>query len=316
MEVKTRKAVIVGSGHVGSHVALTLATRGIIDELVMVDIDEAKMIAQRDDLWAAVSYQPHHVKVKSGDLSDCKDADVVVISVGTIQKSESRLDELKENVTNAVNLVKPIVESGFNGYFLVISNPVDVITYYVRKLSGFAPNKVIGSGTALDSSRLKGMLSQKLGVDQKSITACMMGEHGDSQFAPWSTVNVYGKPIDEYMKDNNIPEFDKEQMDEDVRKAGWIVFRGKGATEFGIASSSSEIISAIFHDEKKVLPASTLLKGQYGQDDVYASVPCVIGKDGIENVIEFDLDEKEQAKFKNSCNVIKEYIDKAKEFVE
>ena len=314
MSIKTRKIVIVGSGNVGSHCAFSLAIQGICDEIVMIDKIENKANAEAVDLSDTVSYLPHYVKSKKGTFKDCKDADIVVVSLGIPpEDNKSRLDYLEDTIKEVNTIIDPILESGFDGIFIVISNPVDVIAHYIWKKTGFPSNKVFGTGTTLDSSRLRRILSDETGIDQKSIQAYCMGEHGDSQMVPWSHVYFGGKPLFDLMKEK--PEtYGKLNLDELASRtanAAYEIISGKGCTEFGIGVGLSEIVKAILHDEKRILPASTLLEGQYGEENVFASVPVILGKNGVEEVVEISLTEKEKSQFNHTCGILKEYIEKA-----
>lgn len=314
MSIKTRKIVIVGSGNVGSHCAFSLAIQGICDEIVMIDKIEKKANAEAVDLSDTVSYLPHYVKSKKGTFKDCEDADIVVVSLGIPpEDNKSRLDYLEDTIKEVNTIIDPILESGFNGIFIVISNPVDVIAHYIWKKTGFPRSKVFGTGTTLDSSRLRRILSDETGIDQKSIQAYCMGEHGDSQMVPWSHVYFGGKPLFDLMKEK--PEtYGKLNLDELANRAAnaaYEIIAGKGCTEFGIGVGLSEIVKAILHDEKRILPASTLLEGQYGEENVFASVPVILGKDGVEEVVEINLTEKEKSQFNHTCGILKEYIEKA-----
>lgn len=314
MSIKTRKIVIVGSGNVGSHCAFSLAIQGICDEIVMIDKIDKKANAEAVDLSDTVSYLPHYVKSKKGTFKDCEDADIVVVSLGIPpEDNKSRLDYLEDTIKEVNTIIDPILESGFNGIFIVISNPVDVIAHYIWKKTGFPRNKVFGTGTTLDSSRLRRILSDETGIDQKSIQAYCMGEHGDSQMVPWSHVYFGGKPLFDLMKEK--PEtYGKLNLDELTNRtanAAYEIIAGKGCTEFGIGVGLSEIVKAILHDEKRILPASTLLEGQYGEENVFASVPVILGKNGVEEVVEINLTEKEKSQFNHTCGVLKEYIEKA-----
>ncbi|UYZ37981.1 L-lactate dehydrogenase [Clostridium beijerinckii] len=314
MSIKTRKIVIVGSGNVGSHCAFSLAIQGICDEIVMIDKIEKKANAEAVDLSDTVSYLPHYVKSKKGTFKDCEDADIVVVSLGIPpEDNKSRLDYLEDTIKEVNTIIDPILESGFDGIFIVISNPVDVIAHYIWKKTGFPKNKVFGTGTTLDSSRLRRILSDETGIDQKSIQAYCMGEHGDSQMVPWSHVYFGGKPLFDLMKEK--PEtYGKLNLDElasRIANAAYEIISGKGCTEFGIGIGLSEIVKAILHDEKRILPASTLLEGQYGEENVFASVPVILGKNGVEEVVEISLTEKEKSQFNHTCGILKEYIEKA-----
>ena len=316
MGIKTRKILIVGAGHVGSHCAFALATQGVCDEIIMVDIDEDKANSQAVDISDAVAYLPHHVEARKGSLKYAKDADIVIISAGPLpNKEQTRLDTLESTIEIIKTIVDPIMESGFNGIFVSISNPCDVIAHYIWKKTGLPKNRVIGTGTALDSSRLRRILSSEIGIDQKSIQAYSMGEHGDSQMVPWSHVSIGGKLLLDLIEEKKEA-YGKLDLSDIVKRtayAGWVVLNGKGSTEFGIGTALTEIVKAIFHDEKKILPCSVLLEGEYGQNNVFASVPTIIGKDGAEEIIEIKLTEKEQEEFNHTCNILKDYILKAKQ---
>lgn len=314
MSNKLRKVGIVGVGHVGAHCAFSLATQGIVDELVLVDKNKQKAISERQDLIDSVAYLPHRVNIETGDYEDLKDCDIVVISVGTITQDHNRLSELQNSIDIVNSFVKKIVDGGFNGIFINITNPCDIIARRVWQLSGFDKSKVLGTGTGLDSSRLKAILARETGIDHKSIDAYMLGEHGDSQIAAWSKVTFCGKPLNELEEEEpeTFGHLDKAALEEEARKAGWVTFQGKGATEFGIASTLSRLVNCIFHDEKQVMPASTLLQGEYGEEGIFISTPCVIGKDGVEKVLEMKLPEEELKGFKNSCEVIRNNIARIK----
>ncbi|WP_413840470.1 L-lactate dehydrogenase [Clostridioides sp. ZZV14-6044] len=316
LSIKPRKVSIIGTGHVGSHCGFSLVTQGVCDELLMIDIDESKAKSQALDLSDAVSYLKHATKIKSGNLDDCKDSDIIVISAGPLpEKNQTRLDTLESTINVVKTIVKPIVESGFDGIFIVISNPVDIITDYIWKVSGFSKNKVLGTGTALDSSRLRRLLSEETNLPQQSIQAYSMGEHGDSQIVPWSHVSIGGKPLFDIMKENSSTygKLNLDELTEKTARAGWDVLYGKGSTEFGIGTALTEIVKAIFHNERKILPVSTLLDGQYGQKDVFAGVPAIIGINGVESIVEINLTDDEQKKFNKSCTILKEYIQIAKD---
>ncbi|MBC2456859.1 L-lactate dehydrogenase [Clostridium beijerinckii] len=314
MSIKTRKIVIVGSGNVGSHCAFSLAIQGICDEIVMIDKIENKANAEAVDLSDTISYLPHYVKSKKGTFKDCEDADIVVVSLGVPpEDNKSRLDYLEDTINEVNTIIDPILESGFNGIFIVISNPVDVIAHYIWKKTGFPKNKVFGTGTTLDSSRLRRILSDEAGIDQKSIQAYCMGEHGDSQMVPWSHVYFGGKPLFDLMKERpeTYGNLNLDELASRTANAAYEIIAGKGCTEFGIGVGLSEIVKAILHDEKRILPASTLLEGQYGEENVFASVPVILGKNGVEEIVEINLTEKEKSQFNHTCGILREYIEKA-----
>ena len=246
-----------------------------------------------------------------GTFEDCIDADIIVVSLGVPPEvNKARLDFLKDTIREVDTIIDPILESGFNGIFIVISNPVDVIAHYIWEKTGFPKNKVFGTGTTLDSSRLRRILSDEIRIDQKSIQAYCMGEHGDSQMVPWSHVYFGGKPLFNLMKEKpeTYGKLDLDNLNHKTANAAYEIIAGKGCTEFGIGVGLTEIVKTIFHDEKKILPASTLLQGEYNQSNVFASVPVVMGKDGIEEIVELNLTKDEEEKFNKSCAILKTYL--------
>ncbi|WP_297133124.1 L-lactate dehydrogenase [Terrisporobacter sp.] len=314
MEMKNRKVGIIGVGHVGAHVAFSLVTQGIVDELVLVDIDKQKAISERHDLLDATAYLPHRIRVNVGEYEDLADCDIIVNSVGKISEDRDRLAELQNSVDMVKSYINRIMDAGFDGIIINITNPCDIIAYYIQQVSGLEPSRVIGTGTGLDSSRFKRALAEDTGVDEKSINGYTLGEHGDSQMIPWSTVSLGMKPLHELEKERpeTFGTLDKEDILYRTVKGGWFTYEGKKATEFGIASTAARMIRGIYHDEKYVTTASTLLEGQFGEENLYISIPVVIGKDGVEDKYELSLTDEELAKFKNSCNVVKDYISRIK----
>lgn len=313
MSIKTRKVVIVGTGNVGSHCAFSLAIQGVCDEIVFIDKNETKANAEAVDLSDTISYLPHYVESRKGSFNDCSDADIIVVSLGVPPAPDkSRLDFLEGTIKEVDTIIDPILDSGFNGIFVVISNPVDVVSHYILEKTKFPKNKVFGTGTTLDSSRLRRILSKETGIDPKSIQAYSMGEHGDSQMVPWSHVYLGGKPILDLIKEkpDTFGQLDLEDITKRAAFAAYEIIAGKGCTEFGIGVGLTEIVKTILHNERKILPATTLLEGEYGQTDVFASVPVVMTKDGIEEIVEINLTEDEKEKFDNSCKIIKRYIGK------
>lgn len=309
MQIKSRKVIIIGAGHVGSHAGYALAAQGLAEEIVYIDVDEKKAEAQALDIYDATVYLPHRVVVKAGDYSDAKDAELMVIAAGPLPDiNQTRMDTLGDTVKVMKDVVKNIKKSGFGGIIVSISNPADVIAHYIQNQLNYPPYRIISTSTTLDSARLRRALSQALNVDQKSICAYVMGEHGESQMVPWSAVTVAGKPIARLMaeKPEKYGKLDLKAIAEEGRLGGWHVLEGKGSTEFGIGTSLAEIARAILCDEKRILPVSVSLNGQYGQEDVYASVPAVLGNNGVEEIIEINLTEEEKKAFDNSCRVMRE----------
>lgn len=311
MEIKTRKVAIIGTGHVGSHVAFALATQGLVDELYMVDIDRKKAAAQAMDVNDAVSYLPHHVEAKACTVEECGDCDIMVISAGPLpEEQQDRLATLGLSIDVLKDIIPRIKKSGFQGIFVSITNPADVIAGYLQKELNYPAHKVMSTGTCLDSSRLQRIVSEHFNVGRKVVSIYSMGEHGGSAMVPWSHANIAGKSLDKVQKDmaHKFPKFDRDAAVQAMKDGGYQVLIGKGSTEFGIASSAAEIIRAVFHDERKLLPVSVYLDGQYGVKDVFASVPVVVGRKGVETIVEIDLTKEELDLFQYSCQVIDKHI--------
>ncbi len=309
MSINARKVGIVGIGHVGAHVAYSLALQGICDDLYLCDINKQKVVSERQDLIDAVCYMPHRVRVHNCEYADLAQCDIIVNSVGKIDSSRERLAELQRSVDMIRTFVPLIREAHFDGLWLNITNPCDIIAHQVWQLSGLPKNQVLGTGTGLDTSRLKAILARETGFDHKSITAYQLGEHGNSQFTAWSAVSFGGKPLAQLEAEQ--PEtfaLNKEALGTEAARAGWITFEGKGATEYGIAATAARMISCILHDEKQIFPASTLIDGHYGEAGTFVSVPCVLGSQGIEAIIDLDLNDQEQALFHQTCSLMKENI--------
>ena len=306
--MKTRKVGIIGLGHVGAHVAYSLAVQGIADELVLVDSNEKKVNSECQDLRDSVAYLPHRVTVNSGTYEDLGDCDVIVNSIGKIEilrANQDRTDEMKFTVPAVRSYVDRVKASGFDGVVINITNPCDVVTYELAKGLGLPKGRVFGTGTGLDTSRLLSALARQTGIDHKSITAYMLGEHGNQQFAAWSSVSFQGKPLEEWAKTDERFRFDRAALQKESIGGGWVTFSGKFCTEYGIATTAARMVSIVLHDEKQIMPASAELCGEYGETDVFVGVPAVIGKDGVEQVVEIPLNDAEKAEFKKSCEVIR-----------
>lgn len=311
MTTKARKVAIIGTGLVGSSCAFALVNQCVCEEILMIDINEERAKGESWDITHAVEYMPYRTKVYNAKYEDCKDVDVIIITAGAPPKpGQTRLDTLGIGAKMCESIVTPIMNSGFNGFFILVSNPVDIISYHVWKLSGLPKNKVIGTGTSVDSARLKTLLSEKLGgVDTKSIQAFSMGEHGDSQMVPWSHVNVAGEPFLKMMaKSDQLKNLDLDEIITNTAKAGWEIYERKGTTYYGIAAAAVAIIKSIFHDEKRIIPVSAMLDGEYGEENLFTGVPVIIGKEGTEKVIEIEMTEDEMTRFKNSNNILREYM--------
>lgn len=307
--VRKTKVGILGVGNVGSHCAYALAATSACDEVVLMDINGGKAYSEALDISDAALYLPTKTKVRAGQLEDeVKDMDILVVSFGKKpEPDQDRLDMLKDTVEMVQQEIPKIIANGFQGIFIVISNPVDMVTQVVQKISGFPKNRVFGTGTGMDSARLRQILSDETGISGESIEGIMMGEHGFSQMTPWSQVRVAGLPIVEALDKGIISLNGKtvENITEEARQRGYAILEGKGCTEFGIGTTLSRFVRAIIKDEKVMIPASTLLEGEYEEKDVYAGVPVIIGADGVEEVLYWDLTPEELAAFHTSCEVIR-----------
>lgn len=301
-----QKVILVGDGAVGSSYAFALVTQNIAQELGIIDIDKAKTEGDALDLSHALAFTSPK-KIYAADYSDCHDADIVVISAGAAQKpGETRLDLVKKNMRIFKGIIGQIMDSGFDGIFLVATNPVDILTYATWKFSGLPKHRVIGSGTSLDSARFRQEIATILDVDARNVHGYILGEHGDTEFPVWSHANVAGLQIYEWIKEN--PGVDEQALVDvffKVRDAAYDIIEKKGATFYGIAAALARITKAILDNENAVLPVSAYLDGQYAQDDVYIGVPAIINRQGIRKVVEIPLSESESAKMKHSAETIK-----------
>lgn len=313
MNITKRKVAIVGCGLVGSTTAFSLTTQGVCDEVMLIDINKERAYGEMLDLKDSIEYLNRNVKVYTGSYEECGDMDIIVITAGAPPKEgQSRLDTLELSAKICKSIVEPIMKSGFDGIFIVISNPVDIIAHYVYKLSGLPKNQVIGTGTAIDSARLQDYIAQLVKVDPRSVHAYSMGEHGDSQMVPWSTVTVGGKPFYDVIADNKemVGEVDLDDLVYKTSQKGWEILKRKGTTYYGIATACVGVIKAILNDENRIIPVSTLLEGEYGERDVYAGVPVVLNRNGAYDVLEIHMTLGELARFKESVGVIREYTEK------
>ena len=314
MAIKTRKVGIIGAGNVGSHLGLQLAVQGLADEVVFYDVNNDKAMGESLDLMDAVSYQPHHFEAYAGTIDDMKDADIMINASGKPRlPGQTRLDMMDGGIATTKEFLPLIEKSGFDGIIISISNPCDIIAEYIQYKLDYPKNKIIGSGTALDSARLQYQLSDQLKINRRSLTAYLLGEHGDSSMIPWSHVTVAGKKLDELLAEKpELYKMDpKDVILEKVHREGYVENTTKGCTEFGVTSATAELVRAIYHNEHKVLPVSVYLDGPYGIKDSFASVPVKIGKDGVEDIIELNLTEEENAELQASIKVLKEHFERA-----
>ena len=305
--MKKGKIVLIGTGFVGMSMAYSMLNRGGIEELVLIDIDKEKTIGEEMDLSHGLPFAPQKMVIKAGDYEDCYDAEIVVITAGIAQKpSQTRLELAEVNTKIIKKITQNIMTSGFNGIIIVASNPVDLMTYVVYKVSGLPKARVIGSGTVLDTARLRYLLADYLNVSSKNVHAYIMGEHGDSSFVPWQHCYLGCKKIIDIMKDNNHPMEDLEKIHKGVVNAAYEIIEKKKATYYGIGMSLNRLVRAILDNENSVLTVSTYLEdGKYGQDDVYIGIPAIINENGVRELLELELTKEEQEKLNNSCNLIK-----------
>ena len=306
--MKKGKVVLVGTGFVGMSMAYSMLNRGGIEELVLIDLDKDKAKGEEMDLAHGLPYAPQKIVIKSGDYSDCKDAQIVVITAGVAQKQggQTRLELAEVNTKIMKQITNSIMASGFDGIIIVASNPVDLMAYVVWKVSGLPKNKVIGSGTVLDTARLRYLMADYLQISSKNIHAYIMGEHGDSSFVPWDHAYVGCKRIKDVMKDNGHPMEDLKKIHEGVVNAAYEIIEKKKATYYGIGMALNRLVRAVLDDENSILTVSTYLGNQYGQNDIYIGVPAIINRDGVRELIELNLNEYEQEKLNHSCNLIRE----------
>ncbi|OYS56981.1 L-lactate dehydrogenase [Limosilactobacillus reuteri] len=306
MDKNHQKVVLVGDGAVGSSYAFAMAQQGIAEEFAIVDIIKERTEGDAMDLEDATAFTAPK-NIYSADYDTCKDADLVVITAGAPQKpGETRLQLVDKNLKIIKSVVEPIVKSGFDGIFLVAANPVDILTYAVQKLSGFPKNKVVGSGTSLDSARLRVALGKKLHVDPRDVIANIMGEHGDSEFAAYSSATVGGKPLLDIAKDEGISEDELLKIEDDVRNKAYEIINRKGATFYGVATALMRISKATLRDENSVLLIGTPLNGDYGLKDRYIGTPAVVNASGVAKVIEVPLNDREKKAMADSAKQLEE----------
>lgn len=304
-----KKVVIVGVGMVGMSYAYALLNQNICDELVLIDIDKERAKGEAADLSHGLPFAPSSMKIYSGDYDDCSDADLTVICAGAAQEEgESRRDLLRRNYEILKTIVNPIVSSGFNGVFLVASNPVDVITQMVYNLSGFPSGRVIGSGTTLDSARLRHMMSDYFKVNPRNVHAYVIGEHGDSEFVAWSNAAISVNSLSDITSNNPQIKEDMEKIAVDVKESAYEIIKAKGATYYGIGMVLARLTRAILFDENSIFTVSTYLKGEYGRKGIYLGVPSVVNRNGVREVLEMKLNDEEKEKFEICCNVIEEML--------
>lgn len=310
MNTKARKVMIIGAGNVGASAAYALLNQTICEELILVDLNTTRAQAHAQDLSDAAAYMPGMINISCREARDCADVDIAVITVsgGALKPGQTRLDELKSTANIVHSIVPQMMAGGFNGIFLIATNPCDIITWQVWQLSGLPRHQVIGTGVWLDTTRLRRTLAQELDIGAQSIDAFILGEHGDSQFPVWSHSSVYGSPIEQVYQHRTGKRLDRQAMADQVRKLGFEIYAGKGCTEYGIAGTIAEICRNIFTGSHRALAISCILDGEYGVEGVAIGVPAVLAQNGVQQVIELQLAPEELEKFAHSVEVIKNNI--------
>lgn len=303
-----QKVVVVGTGMVGASYAYALVNQCLVDELVLIDYKKETAVAHAEDIKHGTCYLEKQPDVYAGEYSDCKDADIVCITAGAAQKpGQTRLDLVEINAQIMTGIVQEIMKSGFNGIILVASNPVDIMAYVAQKVSGLPQTKVFGSGTTLDTGRLRSNLSEYLGYNPTNIHAYIIGEHGDSSLPLWSTATVGQQMILDIVAQSE-GKLTMEGLDQcfvDARDAAYKIIEGKGSTYFGIGLALARVTRAILSDQTAILTVSVKLNGEYGESGLYVPVPAIIGGEGISQIQHLNITNEELEKFKNSCNTIK-----------
>ncbi|MCI8874835.1 MAG: L-lactate dehydrogenase [Lachnospiraceae bacterium] len=309
-QVNLRKAAMIGCGFVGSASAFALMQSGLFSEMVFIDADKDKAEGEAMDIAHGVPFA-RQMKIYAGDYDDIGDAAIIIVTAGANQKpDETRLDLVHKNIGIFKSIIPEIAKRNCQGILLIVSNPVDILTYTALKLSGFPENRVIGSGTVLDTARLKYELSEHLSVDSRSIHAFIIGEHGDSEIAAWSSANISGIKVSDFceMRGHYHHDENTKLIAESVKNSAYEIIEKKHATYYGIAMAVKRICEVIIRDEKSILPISSMMHGEYGIDDVVLSMPAVVGKNGVETTVPIDLNEEEQVKLRESAETLKRIL--------
>ncbi|MEK4344671.1 L-lactate dehydrogenase [Paenibacillus sp. FSL P4-0184] len=312
MKSKSRKVAIVGAGMVGSSCAYSMVNQAICDEIMMIDRTYDRAMAQALDLSHCMDFTSTRTKVYAGTHSDCAGMDVVILTAGANPKAgQTRLDVLEASAVITREIITNIMAGGFDGIFVVAANPVDIVTYMVWKISGLPRHRIIGTGTSIDSSRLKTLLSDVFSIDPRSVNGYALGEHGESQFVAWSHVTIGGKPILQIMDQHRerFQHLDLEDISRKTKDAGWEIFTKKGSTHFGIGSALAYITRSILNDEHKIIAVSAILDGEYRQSGICTGVPAIIGNTGIQELLELNLNTEEAEKFNASCSIVRSGIE-------
>ena len=310
MEVQDRKVGIIGCGFVGSSSAFALMQSGLFSEMVLNDVDTERAEGEALDISHGLPFAKP-MKIYAGGYDDMMDCSIIVITAGAGQKpGETRLDLVKKNVGIFKGIIPEIAKRKYEGILLIVANPVDILTYAAIKLSGFPENRVFGSGTVLDTARLKYLLGEHLSIDNRSVHAFIIGEHGDSEIAAWSSANVSGIPLNDFCELRGHIEHDAsmQRIAEDVKNSAYEIIKKKKATYYGIAMSVRRICEAIIRDEKSILPVSSMQHGEFGISGVSLSIPAIVGGQGVERVVPIDLSPEEKKELIASADTLKKVI--------
>ncbi len=309
------KVAIIGAGFVGASAAFALSLNQLVSELVLIDVAKDKAAGEAMDINHGLSFLGQ-MKVYDGDYSDCADCDVIVITAGANRKlGETRIDLAKKNVAIAKEITSNIMKYYTRGVILVVANPVDVLTYKIQEWSGLPAGKVLGTGTVLDSSRFRYLLSEKLDVDVRNVHGYIIGEHGDSQLPLWSATHIAGKNISEYFADPkySITEADKEEIMKDVKTAGAEIIKRKGATYYAIAVSINTILESLLKDQNTIRTVSSVINGNYGIEGVALSLPSIVNSNGVKSIVDLKLADDELEALRFSANQLKAVLDEVKD---
>ena len=314
MKVNSRKVAVIGCGFVGSSSAFALMQSGLFSEMVLIDADTKRAEGEAMDISHGISFA-RPMQIYAGNYDDITDAAIIVITAGANQKpDETRLDLIKKNAAIMKSIVGEIKKRDFGGILLIVSNPVDILTLIALKESGYPSNRVIGSGTVLDTGRFKYLLCKHLDVDSRSVHAFIIGEHGDSELAAWSNARIGGLKVNDFceLRGHFNHEQSMKKIFENVRNSAYEIIERKHATYYGIAMAVKRICEAIVRNEKSILPVSSLMTGEYGLNDVVLSIPAVVDETGVQKVIPIELNDEELTKLKDSANILK---DIAKDYI-
>ena len=310
MKNNPKKAAVIGCGFVGAATAFTLMQSKLFSELVLLDATHAQAVGEAEDIGHGIPFAGD-TDIYAGDYDDIADCSIIIVTAGANQKpNETRLDLVQKNVAIYKSIIPELAKRNYAGILLIVSNPVDILTYVAQKLSGLPERRVIGSGTVLDTARLKYALSQHLNVDSRNIHSFIIGEHGDSEIAAWSSTNISGVPLDDFleMRGHMHPDMDKQEIAEKVKNSAYDIIAKKHATYYGIAMSVRRICECIVRDEKSILPISTVMHGDFGIEDVCLSMPTILSAEGVETHIPIELSEKEHTSLKKSADTLKNII--------